>query len=917
MRPIKLTISAFGPYAGEKIIDLDKLGDSGLYLITGDTGAGKTTIFDAITYALYGAPSGTNRESNMLRSKYAQASTPTYVNLVFEYRGQIYTIKRNPEYMRPKLRSESGETKESANADLSLPDGSVISKIKDVDSKIEEILGINKKQFTQIVMIAQGDFQKILNSSSEERRIIFRQIFKTHEFEKLTEKLRERKNTLDVDYKEATREIKMYQKQIRWHEESAHLDKCEAMEEMTTMDILGLLELLILEDTSASNVLNETWESNKVLINKLSSTKKSLQDREEAINGVMEARKKLEAIDLEALKACYDVQLNKESEREAYKSQITLLENDLGKYEALKEKQNQERELVKVLEGLGQEKLRTKSGLKTLSEGIEKLEKEHIGLKENKLIESTKEANMCKQNLDKLEQLYGDVKSVELKKKEYLLLSKEEEELKVQYTNVKEEYEKSRQLFLDGQAGILARELEDGHACPVCGSTQHPKIAQVMLHTPNQDQIDVLELKMNKSLKLVNDKSSLVSSLAGTISVIRQRIEQQSKDMNIQIPESELIQYLDTVISSETLKNKNLEHEIKVEQSKLERKEEIEKKLVQYRENIQKGQEKDNEVNTNIEVNETKLAQVKSSLKEQKNSLLYATMEEATQQISYLNNQLIISQKALKMSEESYAKGKEDMSGLSGTIQTLEARVKSIADGDKNELVTLLDEANKKEACILDEKTKIDTRISSNTTAKNEINKIQKGLGELELKYKMVKGLFDTADGQLDSKAKIKLETYVQMSYFDRILHRANQRFLRMTGDKYELVRRTDESSRKGQIGLDLDVKDYYNGTTRSVKSLSGGESFKASLCLALGLSDEIQAQAGGIKIDTMFIDEGFGSLDEESLTQAMNVLVELGESDRLVGIISHVGQLRERIDKQVLVKKEKTGGSSIEINVL
>ena len=292
----------------------------------------------------------------------------------------------------------------------------------------------------------------------------------------------------------------------------------------------------------------------------------------------------------------------------------------------------------------------------------------------------------------------------------------------------------------------------------------------------------------------------------------------------------------------------------------------------------------------------------------------FKSKKEAEETVKHLKNGIQLHKNALEKVETEYADLEKELAGLKGKIDQLKKQLESKEDIDTEKLLEEKNALTEKKTELTEKSETISTRIYTNNRAKENISKKATELTTIEEKWTWVKALSNTANGNISGKEKIMLETYIQATFFDRIIDRANTRLMVMSGGQYELIRRQEASNYRSQSGLELDVKDHYNGSIRNVKTLSGGESFKASLSLALGLSDEIQSNAGGIKLDTMFVDEGFGSLDEESLQQAIKALADLSEGNRLVGIISHVAELKERIDKQVIVTKEKTGGSKVTI---
>lgn len=767
MRPMYLTLSAFGPYAGEESIDFSQLGKKGLYLITGDTGAGKTSIFDAIVFALYGEASGEARGAEMLRSKYAKAETPTFVKMTFSYREQEYQITRNPEYLRP-LKKGEGYTTNKADAQLVYPDGHVVTKNREVTRAVTELLSLDKNQFTQIAMIAQGDFLKLLFAKTEERSRIFREIFHTRAYQILQDKLKAEAGQLKVQYEDLHKSISQYLEEVLF---------AEAFEEKR-QELRERKQVLAAEDIE------------EALGEQLTQEKKQLLQLEEQ-------QKKLE----EELTAISEI-VGKSREQERIKAE----------YETVK-KAYEEKELkLKILqEQFAQAKLDCQKA--------EEAEKQMI--------------QMYQETVDALEKL----EQKKCLQKELHMLQKEMEQKQEQYQSAskqsrvyKERYDAKEQSYLDEQAGVLAEHLRPGEPCPVCGAVEHPFLAKCTKGAPSKEEVEAAQ----KVWEAGSEKARLASEAAGAV------------------------------------------------KGKLESKKE------QY----QKMQEE--------------------WLEEK--DLLFADKKEAEEKCRRKKKEAEEAGLALEQAEKVWREAERECERYHSQMETLLAQIQT----QKRENLAALSERKnvleqeRKE--VLFKQQTLHHRINTNTHLLQVMIKKYKQMQETEEKWSMLKELSATMNGTVPGKDKIMLETYVQMIYFERIIQRANTRFMQMSGGQYELLRAKEAQNMKSQSGLELNVIDHYNATVRSVKTLSGGEAFLASLSLALGLSDEIQAASGGICLDTMFVDEGFGSLDEEALAQAVHTLQGLAEHNRLVGIISHVTELKEKIDRQVIVTKERSGGSRVRI---
>lgn len=921
MRPLKLKISAFGPYSGTTEFDFTKLGKGGLYLITGDTGAGKTTIFDAITYALYGEPSGKNREVSMLRSKYADESTPTEVELVFGYRDKEYIVKRNPEYEREAKRG-GGTTKQLANAEIIYPDGKVVSKIKDVDNAVKEIIGIDRNQFCQIAMIAQGDFLKLLLAPTKDRMEIFRHIFKTELFRDLQDRLKRESGKLSDECEVIKRSISQYIGGIVCDEDNTdYIEVGKAKNgDMTIEDTIALLEKLIGDDEN----LEKELEKNKVGIQKeLDDVKASVNKAKDILKAKEdfeknEAELKIADENHKLLSEKLEAEKLKQPEVKKLNEQVASIKASLPDYDELHEKQAAFDKNKAFIESSQETIASMEAMIKTNEDAIIALGEECKGLdKAGEIkIQLGNEKTTLSENADKLKNLKGSIASLEQSQTEYarsIEIYKEKQTIAEKFDS---EYKQQNRVYLDAQAGILADTLKDNEPCPVCGSTTHPSIAIKPENAPTKEQLEVLQSKLDEANNNANNARTNSSSLKGAFD---EKLESVLGEVSVLLGDA-TIEEAKPIIENKLLDIEatmtEVGRKITEEQKKIERKETIEKLLPQKKDELEASKKKLTEISDEVKSKTVENDSLGKRIDELKVKLTFETKVVAENEIKTL------SQKADQIASD-FEQANKNINECNEKIASLKAAKEEIAKRLGEDTDIDLEKANEKlsllenEQRILEGKAKnIHSRINANQSALDNIKEKSGDLIVTEKKYAWVKALSNTANGQLSGKEKIMLETYIQMNYFDRIIARANTRLMIMTDGQYDLIRRKEALSKSGQSGLDLDVIDHYNGTHRSVKTLSGGESFKASLALALGLADEIQSSAGGIKLDTMFIDEGFGSLDEESLAAAMKALSSLAEGDRLVGIISHVGELKQKIDRQIIVTKDKSGGSKAEIVV-
>ncbi len=932
MRPLKLVMSAFGPYAGRTELDLEQLGTGGIYLITGDTGAGKTTIFDAITFALYGEASGSSRETDMFRSKYADPDTPTEVELVFAYAGKEYTVKRSPEYRRPKKRGE-GFTLAKADAQLSYPDGRVISKQKDVNRAVIDIMGIDRDQFTQIAMIAQGDFLKLLLASTEDRKKIFRRLFHTQPFQQLQDRLREMSLELKREHSEVSASLRQYVDGIICDESDVLFDDVQKAQrgEAPVSEIIRLLERLISRDEKSAQLRAAQDSALKEEEERISGRIARAQERAKAEKQHAELAASLSAEEpkLEAFRAALEAAEAAGGQIEGLVKQAAAAEAELEEHVRITEKQKQ-------LESLKNEAAKLEHGIESgrkeaveLEAEISQLEKEAEKLADcgSEIVKLDAEKERLLSRKKDFTQLRSDISELQKLRVKYEKATEKYQEHAEKASSEKAIYEAKNRAYLDEQAGILADGLKEGEACPVCGSLTHPSPAALTDDAPTKEELDTFMEKAEKAAEDMRKASVEASRAKGQLGEKQEAVYRaadellsggEGADPAVDDSDADRMQQITARIKedTETIESslKELELRLSTAEQKAKRRQQIEKLLPDTKERHGKLIEKirESEIASVQKTSEAKA--LDESIASLKAKLSYKSREEAERAAALLESRKKALEDALRKAREDYdacgRKIAELKAGVEETAKLMQDREEFDADAAgerRNEIV-------QKRSTLESELRDLHHRTETNREVLRQIEKQSAAIADVEKRLMTIGSLADTANGNLSGREKIMLETYVQMAYFDRIIERANTRFMVMSGGQYELKRRREADNNRSQSGLSLDVVDHYNGTERSVKTLSGGESFKASLSLALGLSDEIQASAGGIQLDTMFVDEGFGSLDEESLQQAMRALNGLAEGNRLVGIISHVPELREKIDRQIIVRKDRSGGSRVEV---
>lgn len=916
MRPLKLTMSAFGPYAGKaQEVDFEELGASGLYLITGDTGAGKTTIFDAITYALYGEVSGDNRDTGMIRSKYA-TDEETYVELTFQHKGNIYTVNRNPEYTRKK-KSGDGTTKQIAKVEFISPDKPPITKIKEANAAIEELIGLTLDQFSQIAMISQGEFRKLLQAKTETRRGIFRSIFKTALFEKIEDHLAKEAKALKQERDDAKKGVRQYIAGIRHSEISLYGEEVEKAkkDEMLTEDVLQLLQALLQEDGEEYEKLEQEIkaldEECKALAAEIGKSKEiqknrsTLADRKEKEKVIAEEKEKL----AEALEQAKET----EPAQEELGKAIARIENILPQYDEYQtaleiyEKTVKERKKAEEASAEAETKKAEESCiLETLKEEWEALR--DISAECEKLRNEEKELSRQKEDIKELLDAFAILGKEEkkLKKKQNAYV-----EASLRSATLAGEYETKNKAFLDEQAGILAQKLEEGRPCPVCGSTDHPNPAGLSENAPTEAEVKTAKKAYEEAQEITNTasreagaQSAVVEEkktfVVGRCNVLLPRVDLEQGEERAR----ELAQELEEKI-------RDLQTQITRGTKKEKRKQELDKLLPEQEKKV-------NEVAQKIPEEAAKLATLKANeqsrkdaLEAQKEKLTYESRAAAVAEKKRLEGELATLRAQQQKAVEDFNQCTNSLSGMQGEIKSLEESLKDAPAIDCAQLEERKALLESRQSAKGEQKETVASRLQINKTTEDGIAQKAKNITELEQKFVWVNALSDTANGKISGKEKLSLEVYYQGIFFDRILSRANIRLREMSGGQYDLKRA--RATKSGSSGLDLDIIDHVNGTQRSVNSLSGGEAFLASLSLALGLSDEIQASTG-VHLDTLFVDEGFGSLDQETLNKAYSALNRLTEGNRLVGIISHVTELKERIDDQIVVKKDTQGISHCHI---
>ena len=927
MKPLKLTMSAFGSYAGKNVIDFTGQ-QQGIFLITGDTGAGKTTIFDAITYALYNQTSGGERNGNMVRSQYARPETETYVELEFLYRGQTYRVRRNPDYKITKTlkNGKIREQKVPHSVELTLPDGTVFPEKKNAtDAKIIEILGLTADQFSQIVMIAQGDFLKLLYTKSDERKMIFSKLFRTDIYWKIQENLRRKSMEMDERIQENDRAFEQEKSRIMPLPESEEIPLDELVERLRERlkDALKEQNLRRANVEELNKKITKYEEINKLFrsLEKIRQTGKELEarqaeskERRQQIENARKADKVLVA-EQQNLRQQQEV----EQSAQAIAKMTETLANDQEMFETLKTQQ-QEAEAKQKREAAD-----TQKKMLALEQSFPSYEALQNARSEEQQAKKVWEdlGKISEESFHKKKAGIAALKEQQKRQEQIVEQTKKNwEQTSLSASESAKHYEHMYEAFLKEQAGILAENLSAGCPCPVCGSTVHPDPAKLSDHAVTELEVEqakktraaaeekrdlayaAFEAEKTEKQKLAQavEKEEADFVLAQTIAK-QQRKEAEQNYVSLQKIAEQIREKLVYPSLAEAKKQyAAMQKALEAAEQEMERKRQKVSELAEAM-NTLKGQK--------LAEEENQKTAKKLAVKTEKE---YAKLLEKSGFVSEETYHLAIlperSRSKLEREEKEY---ESQCLRQQSEQKLLEKQVSGKTYTDTTEL----NEQLKAEKQALKEAEK--TYMELHTAYENDRSVLQncavyleKGK-KLESEDQVIKSLSKTANGRLSGSAKIDFETYIQRQYFKQIIHEANKRLLTMSNHQFILkLKEEANTGRKTNEGLDLSVYSLVTDSERDVKTLSGGESFLAALAMALGLSDIVEWSAGAIHPDMMFIDEGFGSLDAQSRQQAIEVLAELAGDSRMVGIISHVTELKEQIDRKLVVSRTDKGSRAV-----
>ena len=936
MRPLRLTLSAFGPYAAETTLELEKLGKGGLYLVTGDTGAGKTTLFDAITYALYDHSSGGVREGAMLRSQYADSKTPTFVELEFEVKDARYTVRRNPEYPRPKARGE-GFTTEKADATLTYADGRPpVTKARDVNAAVLDILGLDYNQFCQIAMIAQGQFTKLLNASTEERSRIFRKLFRTQRYAKLQDRLQEEASRLNQQRLAQNTQLDSLLAGLQVAPDDPDADALAALCAQTEpAAALTLLEELLQRQQAAQEAAAASLADTEARLDAIQQQLGAARQAAQLARQLAEQQAALDAARpaLDAAKAESARHADDAARLDALTGQVTQARTALTAYDeldALCREQKQAQDAAQLAGALAAKRRTQLEALDASLAAADTALAVLVDAPTRQLALQNQAAQLEARStaLDALAQRLADsqkqARQARRAQDAYRAAAARKDEARARRDALD-------RAFLDAQAGLLAQELTEGAPCPVCGSTHHPARAVLPRTAPTQVQVEQARQAAEETDRAAQTASAAAQSALAAADEARRSLRRDAEALlpeRFAAPEGKppvqlTFALMNTVLSEETaaLQAARTDCTASLRQAgaDCQRKAQLEADRQAHTRQRPALEQQVQEADRTAAAQSARVQALEQQVLAKQKALPYPQRAQAQAALDLLEADRTALRAGMEQAEAALRTAQQNYAAAKAAVDALRSQQAAAQSSAPAQPPETLREAAAELTAARDaargQEKQLAARLLPNRRIAEQYRTAAAQHAALEQRAQWVGALAATTGGTLTSKQKIKLEAYIQMDYLDRILRHANLRLMQMTDAQYELERIGAENQRS-QSGLDLGVIDHYNGTRRSVKTLSGGESFKASLALALGLSDEVQSAAGGIRLDTLFLDEGFGSLDEESLEQAIRVLAGLTEGDRLVGIISHVGALKDRIDRQVVVHKSRTGGSTVELVV-
>ncbi|AJG93147.1 SMC family ATPase [Bacillus tropicus] len=1022
MRPIQLIMTAFGPYKQKEVIDFDDLGEHRIFAISGNTGAGKTTIFDAICYVLYGEASGEERsDTSMLRSQFADDNVYTSVELTFQLKGKRYEIKRQLGHKKQGNKTITGHAVELYEViDEEKVPAVDRFHVTDVNKKVEDLIGLSKHQFSQIVMLPQGEFRKLLTSETENKEEILRRIFKTDRYKLMRELLdQKRKQWKDVlQEKQKERELhfrNVFKLPIR---DGALLETLVEQEHVNTHQVVEALEqetavykaeveqLQVEQDVQTKQLKDA--ETRFHAAKSVNEKFIDLQQKNEKYNTLQENRTVIEMKEASFKRAeqakrllpfeqWHEEAMQNEQRAESLLKQIIAKKENITKsfelaqekYEEVKDKEPEREnakklvqrleELQPIIASLAEKQLNLQNAevqvgkLKASMQNLEQQLEEHTNQKQLMSSELQQLERALEQYVAKVEELTNMREDAKVLKQAYDVWQEKqkfEKEKETAFTKMQEAvraYENMERRWLSEQAGILALHLHDGESCPVCGSTNHPKKA-----TEQSDAID------EKELNDLRDKKNLAEKLHVQLEEKWNFYHLQYEQIIVEVKKRGYrSEKLDETYSALVHKGKQLATEVNTLKASEETRKQTAVKIKSVEEKVDALQKQKREVETEQHRIEMDCMQLRTSYEHDKKNIpenlqtvqawkvqfdqamhelrlmedewkkvqeayqhwqnenirIQAEQEGATNQfesaklkkeetftrfMKELEQSGFTDQSTYKEAKLSDAEMESIQKEIQSYYSSLEVLAKQIEElqaelKDKEYMdITALGEHIKELEINLDiikeKRQRAQNAVTYISELHENIRHIDEQIHEEEKAFQELVDLYEVMKG--DNESRISFERYILIEYLEQIVQIANERLRKLSNGQFYLKRSERVEKRNRQSGLGLDVYDAYTGQTRDVKTLSGGEKFNASLCLALGMADVIQAYEGGISIETMFIDEGFGSLDEESLTKAVDALIDLQKSGRFIGVISHVQELKNAMPAVLEVTKQKDGCS-------
>lgn len=880
MKPIQLVLSAFGPYVERTVIDFSALGEEGLFLIAGDTGAGKTTIFDAISFALYGEASGgkEKRKSKSFHSDYVSDQTETYVELTFRHRGETWWIRRNLEYQRPAKKKKDGmetTTRQAADAQMRNEDtGEEILRMDDVNRRVRELLGLTQDQFTQTVMIAQGDFLKILTASSDDRKKLFRDLFHTNLYVDLQSRLQE-KNRACADEQKALEQVIL----------SAE-GKIDPEAEFAEREILLSYCGQIQHTDALCALLARLIEQEKAAQEQARAQKKEAADQIGALIAAVTEGERVnrDFADWESKRARLAALTAGQGEIDAQRAALAAARRaqQLETDEALMRRTLRDMDAQRT--ALSDAQAALEQAEKALPEAETRMkEAESRGGEIHALLAQAKQMEDCLPVLGEVERLKA---ALDTQKRELQRLTEDSSRAQAAYTAAQNSYYLS-------QAGLLARELKAGQPCPVCGSTAHPCPAQITPETVTRQALEQAAQRRETAEKAQSDAATQLAANQAALD------EREDRLRALKIGADETRQRLAARIDA-------------AHQAAADRQREIDAARSAY----QTLDKRKTAAQSAVDAAQKQLAALGKDLR--------AQTEAFEQKRAAHGFEDEASYRFAKRTNADIERLDREIRNFDEQKRTLAAQTHELEDKLSGRQRTDLTALQNRRAAALDRQAKAENaekamvrKLTLHESAEREIRQANAAIQKKRGKWQIIQELYTCCAGIAagNPRAKLTFEAYVQQYYFRFVVAAANKRLTRLTDGMFTLRVMREAANRVSQSGLDLEVLDRSTGQARDVSTLSGGESFLASLALALGLSDAVQSQSGQIRMDAMFIDEGFGSLDENALRSSIDVLLELADGKRLIGIISHVQELEERIDKQIVVTKTPNG-STVRMNV-